>query len=383
VRILHTSDWHFGRLFHGVHLTEDQAWWSNQFLKFVAESRIDAVLIAGDIYDRAVPPPDAVALLDDVFARLAIDLRVPVVAMAGNHDSPDRLAFGARLMQAQGVHVFGNLASEPAKVRLRGEDDEVDVFVCPYAEPATARQLTGDPDLHDHDAVVGRAAAMARAARSTHVPAVFMAHAFVAGGSECESERPLAVGGSAAVASAHLSGFDYVALGHLHRSQRVGAESIRYAGSPLKYSFSEADHRKSVTLVETTSGRDPHIEQIELGARRDVRVLTGTLAQILAGPTEGCNRDDYVSVELTDKGAILDAMSRIRQVWPNCLHLDRSAFLGEGVGATRSSQDHRRRSDLDLYEEFFAEVTGDPLEDSEREIISQVTSDIARKERGS
>jgi exonuclease SbcD len=382
LRLLHTSDWHLGRLFHGVHLTDDQAWWCEEFLRLVAEARVDAVLLAGDVYDRAVPPPEAVMLLDEVLARLAVDLAVPTVVMAGNHDSPDRLAFGARLMSESGIHVFGRLAPTPQRVRLGDRHgDAIDVFVCPYAEPATARERMETPDLADHDAVMERAAELARAARSPGVPSVFMAHAFVAGGSECESERPLAVGGSASVSPQRLEGFDYVALGHLHRAQKVGTEAVRYSGSPLKYSFSEAGHAKSVSIVELDADGTVRVEAVELGARRDVRVLAGSLEEILAGPAAGQSREDYVSVELSDRGAILDAMARIREVWPNCLHLGRSAFLGEASGATRSADDHRRRDDVDLYGEFFAEVTGEAFEDNERAVLAATVAGLLRSER--
>lgn len=381
MRILHTSDLHFGRLFHGVHLTDDQAWWTQELLRFVAESKIDAILIAGDVYDRAVPPPEAVALLDELLSRLAVELSVPVVAIAGNHDSPQRLGFGSRLMRARGVHVFGDMAPTPGKVRLGEPSDPLDIFVSPYAEPATARELTGDVELLDHDGVLARATSLAREARSAEVPAIFMAHAFVAGGSECESERPLAVGGTSSVAATHFAGFDYVALGHLHRPQSVGSPSVRYAGSPLKYSFSEASHQKSVTVVETRPGQEPGIESVSLGARHDVRVLKGSLAEILEGPKSGESAEDYVSVALTDKGAILDAMVRIREVWPNCLHLDRSAFLGDPTGELRAAEDHQQRSDLDLFEEFFAEVTGDGLEASERQVVAEAGTVLERRSR--
>lgn len=370
MRILHTSDWHLGRIFHAVNLTEDQAYVLDDFVRAAVELKPDLIVIAGDLYDRAVPPAVAVSLLDDVLTRLALDVAVPIVAMAGNHDSPDRVGFGRRLMNERGVHLFGGAEAAPYHLPFGDDAGPVDLFVWPFVEPASVRSTTGDESIVDQDGCFAHAVAGAQAAKRKDARSVFVAHAFVAGGAECESERPLSVGGSAAVSPKHFEGFDYVALGHLHRPQTVGSPHVRYSGSLLKYSFSEANHKKSVSLVELDRKGDTTIEEVVLRTRHDVRVLKGTLAEVLAAGASDSSPGDYICAELTDKGAILDAQGRLREVWPNCLNVDRSAFFGEASSASSvGSVDHRRRSDVDLFADFFADVTEEALEDEELKVV--------------
>jgi len=401
MRLLHTSDWHLGRLFHGVHLTDDQAHVLDQLVDLVADTRPHAVLIAGDIYDRAVPPPEAVALLDETLSRIAVDLSTPVVLIAGNHDSPDRIGFGARMMAGQGVHVFGTMAATiaaapagtlpgvlelaPQMVEIEDEHGPVSIVPLPYAEPAAVRGA-----LHNDssDSIVDHRSAIAALTNAAHgvLPAgrraVVMAHVFVTGGTESESERPLSVGGTGSVDAASFQGFSYCALGHLHRPQQAGAPNVRYSGSLLKYSFAEAEHHKSVSVVEINHDGRASIEEIELSPRRDVRIVKGSLDQILAGPAAGENREDYIMAELTDRGAILDAMPRIREVYPNCMHIDRSAFLAHsGQAAGSGPADHRSRSHEDLFGDFISEVTGEKLSEVELSALHQVLDSMRRGER--
>jgi exonuclease SbcD len=381
MRLLHTSDWHLGRLFHGVHLTEDQAHVLDQLVALVGDSAPDVVVIAGDVYDRSVPPTDAVALLDDTLTRIAVGRRTPVVMIAGNHDSPDRIEFGRRLMASSGVHVFGGPSGRIEPVVFQDEHGPVSLVALPYGEPSTVRSAFADEAIKDHQ---GAMAAMLAAARANLAGArrrVVVAHAFVSGGLECESERPLSVGGAASVSVDSFDGFDYVALGHLHRPQALGSERIAYSGSLLKYSFSEVSHRKSVSLVDIDAAGHVRVERIALSPRRDVRSVRGSLGEVLAGPGAGESRDDYVAVELTDRDAILDAMGRIRAVYPNCLHVDRSAFFGAAAAEHAAAGDRRHRTDCELFEDFVREVTGEPMTEPERAALQEAVESLARRER--
>ena len=362
MRFLHTSDWHLGRLFHGVHLTMDQSYVLDQLIDVVAEARVDAVVIAGDIYDRAVPPPDAVTLLDDTLARIVIGLHVPVLMIAGNHDSPERLGFGARIFSPQKVHVSGILTRQTKTVLLEDEHGTVHFYLVPYAEPASVREQIGDPAAVDHSSAARILLDRIRSVHPQTRRSVVVAHAFVAGGVESESERPLSVGGSGAVAANHFSGFNYVALGHLHRAQQAGAETVTYSGSLMKYSFSEAGEAKGINLVEINGKGEGRVEQIKLTPRRDVRRIEGCLSQLLNHPAPG--QDDYLEVTLLDKGAILDPIGKLRQVYPNVLHLRRPEILNL-ASSRRTDSDHRRIADLDLFSSFFAEVTGDELTEAQ------------------
>ena len=208
-----------------------------------------------------------------------------------------------------------------------------------------------------------------------------MAHAFVTGATGSDSERPLSVGGSGSVDAASFQGFNYCALGHLHRPQRAGYENVRYSGSLLKYSFAESDHQKTVSLVEMDEDGRARVEEIALTPQRDVRVVKGSMQEILAGPAAGESRDDYIMVELTDRGAILDAMSRIRTVYPNCLHIDRSAFLSHSGEAAGRPADHRSRTHEELFGDFVKEVTGDELTDPELDALREVLDSIRQAQR--
>ncbi|ABZ84158.1 exonuclease sbcd [Heliomicrobium modesticaldum Ice1] len=378
MRILHTADWHLGRIFHQVHMTEDQAAVLDQFIDLIKDRRPHAVIVAGDIYDRSVPPVDAVRLLDEVITRILLDHRTAVIMVAGNHDSADRLGFGNRLFAGRGFHLFGRLDRDMAPIPV--EDETGPVWFCPipYAEPALVRETFGSSP----EAVRGHNEALRVLAdhMSARTPAgarrIAVAHAFVTGGEQSESESFLTVGGAGTVDGSIFEGFHYTALGHLHRPQHCGHDRIRYSGSLLKYSFSEADHQKGITFVELDgAGQITACESIALTPRRDVRRLEGYLNDILKGAAPGENRQDYVMVTLLDEGAILDPIGKIRQVYPNVLHIQRT-FLERGSGAVRSVGDHRRLDDLDLFASFMEQVTGSPLDEEGRQVAADVIDDV-------
>ena len=380
MRLIHTADWHLGRILHGVHLTEDQAHVLDQFVTLVQDSQVDAVLIAGDVYDRAVPPPEAVALLDESLARLVRGLQVPVLIIAGNHDSPTRLAFASRLLEGQGLHVVGTLPSTPRCIVIRDQHGPVYFYALPYAEPAVVRASLENPALHDHATSMQALLTQVRAAHPDGARAVLMTHAFVLGGAESESERPLSVGGAGTVPATCFAGFHYVALGHLHRPQTVGEAPIHYAGSLLRYSFAEANHTKSVSLVDIDAHGRCTVERIPLTPPREVRCLTGTLAEILAGPQAGESRDDYLMVTLLDREPILDAMGKLRTVYPNVLHLIRPQFAPTGEGHGQRG-DHRRLSDVELFNAFFEQMTGEALNPAQAEAYTAIIETLRQGER--
>ncbi len=383
MRFIHTSDWHLGRLFHGVHLTDDQAHVLDELVRLVSEAKADALLVAGDVYDRAVPPPEAVALLDDFLVRVVVDAGVRVVMMAGNHDSPQRLAFGSRLFEARGLHLVGYPEDAARPMVFEDDDGPVSVFAIPYAEPALVRERLEDEGVRDHGSALAAVMETVRGALPGGHRSVVMAHVFAAGSEESESERPLSVGGSGAVETSAFGGIDYVALGHLHRCQQAGSGRIRYSGSPLKYSFSEAAHGKSVSVVEMDAAGRCTVEEVELSAHRDVRVIRGSIAEICAGPDSGENRDDYVLAEISDRGAVLDAIGKVREVYPNCLHIDRSAFFAgsDGSQPSRERIDHRRHSEDELFRAFFEEVTGETIPEDEAEVFADVVDGLRRSQR--
>lgn len=380
MRILHTSDWHLGRILYGVHLINDQAHVLEQFIQLVAYSKPDVILITGDIYDRSVPPTGAVTLLDDVLGKILLDYEVPVILIAGNHDSPDRLGFGAGLLARQDLHLICQLNSDLGPVVIHDSAGPVYFCPAPYAEPPLVRERLRAPDAASHEQAM---LAVIQHLTASTIPAgarrVILAHAFVAGGEESESERPLSVGGSGAVSASLFQPFHYAALGHLHQPQRVGDEHVRYAGSLLKYSFSEALHQKSVTLVEMDGAGKTKIETIPLIPRRDVRCLEGYFADIRDNPQKE-GRDDYIMVTLLDKGPVMDAIGRLREVYPNVLHIERPA-LTTGGELRGPGGDHRRMDEAALFTSFFEQVTGEPLSEEQNKVFAELLGKFFRQAR--
>lgn len=382
MRILHTADWHLGRLFHGVHLTDDQAHALDGLVDLVRDVRPDAVVIAGDVYDRSVPPDDAVGLLNTTLDRLVRGERVPVVMIAGNHDSASRLSFAAALLERQKLHIAGVLNGETALVHLRDDHGPVCIAAIPYADPVLTRAALGDDAIHDHEAAMRALVSRARRALPRAARALLVAHAFVAGGLTSESERPLSVGGAGSVPATVFEGFDYVALGHLHRPQTVAGDAVRYAGSLLKYSFAEHDHAKSVAVVELGArpGEAPRVELVTLPVRRDVRVVEGALRDVLAAGRDDPAAGDYICARLLDKGALLSPMAQLREVYPNALHIERPALVPAG-GEHRGPALSATRSEAEHFAAFFEYVADEPLSDAERDAFNEVAECLQRRWR--
>lgn len=377
MRFLHTADWHLGRIFNAHSLIEDQAHLLREFVALVRDARPDAVLIAGDVYDRAVPPADAVALLDGTLSEIVLGLGVPVVMIAGNHDSGERLGFGAKLLAARGLHVAG---SEPLTLRLADCAGDVDLIALPYLEPAVVRARFHSEEALDH---AGAMRLQLDALRNRTEPArrsVLLAHAYVGGGEESESERPLSIGGSGAIPTEVFKGFDYVALGHLHQAQSLAAGRLRYSGSLMKYSLSEVTHAKSVSLVELDGAGSVSVETIALPPRRELRVLEGTLAELVELGRVDAHSEDYLHARLTDAGALLDPMAKLRETWPNALSLERLALSRSGEGGARRAA-LRQLDTANLFASFLREVADEEMDEARRAAFNEVLKGLDPEKR--
>jgi exonuclease SbcD len=392
MRFLHTADWHLGRLFHQVHLTEDQDHVLRQFVEVARDARVDAVVVAGDVYDRAVPPPEAVRLLDDVLAELLLGLKVPVIVAAGNHDSPERLAFGSRIVSAQGLHLFGLPAPDSRPVVLSDEHGPVRFYVAPYAEPALVRERLDDADALDHDSAMGAVISSMLAAHPPDGRAVFVGHAFVQGGTGSDSERPLSVGGAGTVSASHFAPFCYAALGHLHRPQAMAEGRVRYAGALLKYSFDEIGQDRSVTIVDIDASGRCSVEAVVLHPRRELRRIAGTLEELMNGggalapvsPASGGDptpsRDDYIVARLADPCPVLAPIGRLRRIYPNVLCIER-ALSSLQPGGLHPSRDRRQLDHDQLFAGFFSEMTGQPPTDDEKDVFRSADAVVAGRDR--
>ena len=376
MRILHTSDWHLGRIFCGTHLTGDQEAALESLTDLIGQADIDAVVIAGDVFDRAVPPVDAVNLLDDTLNRIVFGLKKPVVAIAGNHDSPDRLAFGSKFFTAHGLHVFGQPGAQDAVVVLEDRHGPLAFCALPYADGPTVRAALGDEQITGHEDAMAALTNRARMASAGFARRVAVAHTFVAGGVASDSERPLSVGGTASVPAGLFDGFQHTMLGHLHRPQRMGG-NVAYSGSLLKYSFDEAGHKKSVSIVEIDGAGNVAVEAVEMKPRRDVRVLRGKLLDLIKDAETDPGRSDYIKAVLTDEGAIFDAMGQLRKAYPNALEIERE-FITVAAQGKAVAGDYRKFTDFELFCDFYSQVTGRPLQEGSLPALRMALEELRR-----
>jgi DNA repair protein SbcD/Mre11 len=381
VRILHTSDWHLGRSFHSVGMLGAQAAYVDHLLDVVESEQVDLVVVSGDVYDRALPPVDAVDLADDTFARLAAS-RADVVVSSGNHDSPARLGFNARLADAAGVHLRTRWQDIGAPVLLHDTHGEVAVYGIPYLEPDAVRSAWDLPE-RSHASALTAAMDRVHADLSSRPGArsVVLAHAFVAGGPNaahsmaCDSERDISVGGIQITPTETFSKVNYAALGHLHGRQRL-TETIRYSGSPLAYSFSESGHTKGSWLVDLGAEGVQAVEFVAAPVPRRLATLRGRIDDLLNDPRHADVEDAWLQVTLTDPRRPLHAMDRLRARFPHTLMI---AFQPEGVAARRGPVVPHvdGRSDLDIALGFVAEVR--ELEaTTEEELLLQLACDSCR-----
>jgi exonuclease SbcD len=372
-RLLHTSDWHLGRFFHREDMLGAQAAFVDHLVETVRSERVECVLVSGDLYDRALPPVDAVALCNEALRRLTAE-KVRVVVISGNHDSARRLGFGADLMDAAGVH----LRTDPEAVgRPVVLEDGTAVYGIPYLEPEVVR---GRWELSER----GHTAALSEAMRRIRADlagrggrSVVLAHAFVTGGEASDSERDIAIGGVANVPVSVFDGVDYAALGHLHRSQCL-SEAVRYSGSPLAYSFSEDEHTKGSWLVDL--GDTVHAEFVEAPVPRRIKRIDGRIDDLLAGEEWAAYEDHWLQITLTNPQRPVGAMDRLRRRFPHVLAL---AFVPEETSeadARTWAERVQGRSETEIASDFVAEVRGTPPDEAERALLDEAFEHYRREE---
>lgn len=370
MRLLHTSDWHLGRRLYEVDLVPAQERFLRWLLTQAVERAVDAVVVAGDVYDRAVPPVEAVALLDRTLAAFAA-ARVPVLLTSGNHDSAVRLGFGSDLAAAAGVHLRTDPADLATPVLLTDDAGPVGLYGIPYLLPDAVAETLGAPCTHT--AVLGAAAELIRAdaARRGLDRVVVAAHAFVTGGTGCDSERDLRVGGIGDADAAVFTGFSYTALGHLHGAQVVRADgAVQYCGSPLAFSFSESGHTKSVTLVDLSPQGEVRTERLPTPVPRRLREVTGTLDELLRRSSTDLAdcRDAWVRAVLTDTERPHAPLERLREVWPHTLVLD---LAPAGLPPAPAATDPALRDPVDLCADFVAHVDARAVSPDERALLAR------------
>ena len=411
MRFLHTADWHLGRIFYGQYLTEDQAHvLENQFFTILKDEKIDGILLAGDIFDRAVPPIEAVELWDSIITRLAMDYKVPLFVVSGNHDGAERLEVGRSMLSQSGIHIWGSPHHALQPFEFEGPDGKVAICPMPFSEPRRIGDASGlsssepkpvdtdmaddtlfsyvdDKDqeavalnLHNYDQMYQAWSDYLYKQVPKRMRSIAISHAFVMGGEVCGSERTLSVGGSEQVHPQVFKDFHYTALGHLHGPQRMGADYIRYSGSPLKYSFDEHGQKKSFTIIDMDTKGSVDISTIPVEAKRDVVILEGYFEDLLNNKELQANhKDDYVQARLLDTIPIMDGMARLRQVYPRCMTIELVGRVATPV-AVMGDVVFKELNERQLFNQFAENVWKKPLTEEEQSYIDSVWERIIKED---
>ena len=378
MKFIHLSDLHLGKRVNEFSMLEDQEFILTKIINIIDGEKPDAVIIAGDVYDKSVPSAEAVQLFDDFLCKLA-KRRLQVFVISGNHDSAERMAFGGRLMELSGVHMCPVYNGNVEPISLEDEFGRVNFWMLPFVKPANVRRFFEDSEIESYtDAVRATVESMNV---NTAERNVIVTHQFVTGAERSESEE-ISVGGSDNVDASVFDRFDYVALGHIHGPQNIGSERIRYCGTPLKYSFSEAKHKKSVTVVELGEKGSLEVRTVALEPKRDMREIKGTYAEItLKENYVNTDTDDYMHITLTDEDDIPDAIGKLRVIYPNLMKLDYDNNRTRSGAKLDVIENIEHRSPLDLFSEFYETQNNQPMTDGQSAFMKSLIESIWEGEK--
>ena len=411
MRFLHTADWHLGRIFYGQYLTDDQAHvLEHQFFTILKEEKIDGILLAGDVFDRAVPPIEAIELWDSIITRLAMDYKVPLFVVSGNHDGAERLEVGRSMLSRSGIHIWGSPHHALQPFEFESSDGKVAICPMPFSEPRRIGDALGlsasesksvdseaedslfsyvesdeqesEPifNLHNYDQMYQAWSDCLYQQVPKGMPSLAISHAFVMGGEVGGSERTLSVGGSEQVRPHVFKNFHYTALGHLHGPQRMGADHIRYSGSPLKYSFDEQGQKKSFTIIDMDTKGKVDISTIPVEAKRDVVILEGYFEDLLNNKVlQTKHKDDYVQARLLDTMPIMDGMAKLRQVYHRCMTIELAGRIATPV-ADMGDVVFKELNERQLFNQFAETVWKEPLTEAEQSYIDSVWNRIIKED---
>ena len=411
MRFLHTADWQLGRIFYGQYLTDDQAYvLEHQFFTILKEEKIDGILLAGDVFDRAVPPIEAIELWDSIITRLAMDFKVPLFVVSGNHDGAERLEVGRSMLSESGIHIWGSPHHALQPFEFEGFDGRVAICPMPFSEPRRIGDALGlnsseskpvDTDtaedtlfsyvddkaqeavalnLHNYDQMYQAWSDYLYKQVPKRMRSIAISHAFVMGGEVGGSERTLSVGGSEQVSPHVFKNFHYTALGHLHGPQRMGADHIRYSGSPLKYSFDEHEQKKSFTIIDMDTKGKVDISTIPVEAKRDVVILEGYFEDLLNNTAlQTKHKDDYVQARLLDTMPIMDGMAKLRQVYHRCMTIELAGRIATPV-VDMGDAVFKELNERELFNQFAETVWKNPLTEREQQYINSVWDRILKED---
>ena len=373
MKFAHIADLHIGKRVHDFSMLEDQRYILDQMLGIFEEQRVDGILIAGDVYDKVVPSAEAVQLFDEFITRLA-KLKMPVYMISGNHDSAERLSFGAKLFESSDIYISQVYDGNVKKIGLEDEYGLVNVYLLPFLKPATVRHVLQRDDIESYED--GVMAALQECEVDASQRNILVAHQFVTGADRCDSEET-SVGGLDNVSAEVFDKFDYVALGHIHRPQKMGRETLRYSGTPLKYSFSEVDHKKSVTIVELLEKGNVQINTVPLVPMRDMRKVRGTYMEVTAKERYAAeNKMDYLQITLTDEEDVPGALQKLRTIYPNLMRLEYDNKRTRENREVQAVEAQEQKSELELFGEFYELLNNEPMKEEQTEFMERLIQNL-------
>ena len=377
MKLIHLSDLHIGKRVNEFSMAEDQKYILNQILEIIDREQPDCVVIAGDVYDKSIPSAEAVQILDDFLTRLA-GRKIPAAMISGNHDSPERLSFGAQLMKESGIYVSPVYDGQVQSIGFADEYGEVQVYLLPFLKPATVRHVYEEETVESYQDAVETA--ISHLPFNTSCRNVLVAHQFAAGASRCESEE-MSVGGIDQVDVSVFDDFDYVALGHIHSPQSAGRPAVRYCGTPLKYSFSEAGQQKSVSVVELFEKGRVEIREVPLTPLRDMRKIRGTYLELTARSFyQGTNTEDYIQAILTDEEDIPDGMQKLRIIYPNLMRLEYDNRRTRENRQIQQAADAEEKSETELFSQLYELQNNQPLDEEQKQFLEAVIRQVKGEE---
>ncbi|HIT42047.1 MAG TPA: exonuclease SbcCD subunit D [Candidatus Caccovicinus merdipullorum] len=377
MKLIHLSDLHIGKRVNEFSMAEDQKYILNQILEIIDREQPDCVVIAGDVYDKSIPSAEAVQILDDFLTRLA-GRKIPTAMISGNHDSPERLSFGAQLMKESGIYVSPVYDGQVQSIGFADEYGEVRVYLLPFLKPATVRHVYEEETVESYQDAVETA--ISHLPLDTSCRNVLVAHQFAAGASRCESEE-MSVGGIDQVDVSVFDDFDYVALGHIHSPQSAGRPAVRYCGTPLKYSFSEAGQQKSVSVVELFEKGRVEIREVPLTPLRDMRKIRGTYLELTARSFyQGTNTEDYIQAILTDEEDIPDGMQKLRIIYPNLMRLEYDNRRTRENRQIQQAADAEEKSETELFSQLYELQNNQPLDEEQKQFLEAAIRQVKGEE---
>jgi len=373
MKFVHLSDLHLGKKVNEFSMIEDQRYILKEILTIINDVKPDGVIIAGDVYDRTIPSEDAMKIWDEFLVSLA-EKKLPVYAISGNHDSAIRFSDHSTLVETTGIHLSPEYNGSVNHYVLEDENGLINIYLLPFIKPATVRAFFPDDEINDYTDACR--VAINHMNVNPKERNILVAHQMIIGSARCESEE-VSVGGLDGVDVSVFDNFDYVALGHLHGKQKIGRDTVRYCGTPLKYSFSEKDHKKSVTIVNLEEKGNITIEEIPLVPMHDMREIKGTYEELMSKKNyEGTDTDDYIHAVLTDENDVIDAMAKLRVVYPNLMKLSYDNKRTQSQQIVTDAENVDKKTPLELFEEFYEKQNNQEMTEEQKQLSRELIESI-------